>query len=342
MNPIQTDTALSFAHLTALTAEYGVYEHARGRTPAVEHGHCTDDVARALTVVVREPEPTPELVQHAESYLDFLERAITPTGEVHNRRSATGEWTDTPGTGDWWGRAVAGLGAAVRHGVGTELGERALVAFRRAAIVRSEDVRACSFAVVGAADVWRTLPEESGARELMLDCLGEIPRRPTGGWGWPEPRLRYANAALCSALIVGGDAQQREPTIKAGLAMLTTLLRIETGPTGQLSVTGTEGRGPTDPSPQWDQQPIEPSAIADACLHALNVTRDPRWARQVLRAWEWFTGANDVGVAMIDPESGAGYDGLHLGGHSDNCGAESTLAAISTHQNARSAGRWLR
>ena len=45
---------------------------------------------------------------------------------------------------------------------------------------------------------------------------------------------------------------------------------------------------------------------------------------------------------MVDADSGAGHDGLHPEGRSDNCGAESTIAAISTHQNARAAARWLR
>ena len=40
-------------------------------------------------------------------------------------------------------------------------------------------------------------------------------------------------------------------------------------------------------------------------------------------------------VELYDPETGAGYDGLHPGGRNENCGAESTLAALSTLQRAR-------
>jgi hypothetical protein len=35
---------------------------------------------------------------------------------------------------------------------------------------------------------------------------------------------------------------------------------------------------------------------------------------------------------MWDPNTGAGFDGLHETGRNDNRGAESTLAAISTRQ----------
>ena len=44
---------------------------------------------------------------------------------------------------------------------------------------------------------------------------------------------------------------------------------------------------------------------------------------------EWFHGRNDVGVALYDPDTGAGYDGLEPDGVNRNCGAESTLAALA-------------
>ena len=47
-------------------------------------------------------------------------------------------------------------------------------------------------------------------------------------------------------------------------------------------------------------------------------------------------GDNDIGVAMWDPATGGGYDGLTLHGPNRNQGAESTLALLSTLQQARS------
>lgn len=332
---------MSFAHLAAMTGEHGLYEHAAGREPRLEHGYCTDDVARALTVVVREPERTDELERLTGVYLMFLERAVSPGGDVHNRMSAAGQWTDQPSTGDWWGRAIAGLGSVVRHTPDSGIRARALRAFHRAARRSATDVRACAFAAIGAADVRKAAPDSAAARSLLVDCLARIPRRALSEWDWPEPRLRYANAALCRALIVGGDALGQDSTVADGIAMLTALLRIETSPAGQLSVTGTHGRAPGEPGPLWDQQPIEPAVIADACADALIITGDARWAHETLRAWAWFVGENDAGTVMADPATGAGYDGLQPGGRNENCGAESTLAAISTHQNARTAMRWL-
>jgi hypothetical protein len=41
---------------------------------------------------------------------------------------------------------------------------------------------------------------------------------------------------------------------------------------------------------------------------------------------------------MIDENTGAGFDGLQRDGRNENRGAESTLAALSTHQQARRLG----
>lgn len=344
MSALQTAVIapMPLTHLAALTTRHGIHEHADRRAPRTEHGYCTDDVARALTAVVREPERSAETDRLAGIYLAFLEKAVTRSGSVHNRMTADGVWSDEPSTGDWWGRAVAGLGATVRYAGDIGLRSRALRTFLRAAARSSADVRASAFAAVGAADVLRALPGTTAARMLLRDCLTRIPRPAAGASpGWPEPSLRYANAALCDALIAGGDALDDEATREDGLRMLDALLDIETAVAGHLSVTGSAGRVQGERGPLWDQQPIEPAALSDACARALAVTGDRRWARQVLRAWAWFEGDNDSGMTMLDAVGGAGYDGLQPDGRNENCGAESTIAAIRANQNARIARRWL-
>ncbi|WP_241797180.1 glycosyltransferase [Microbacterium sp. C5A9] len=267
---------LSVEHLAALTTSNGVHEHALLREPRLEHGYCTDDAARALTAVVREPVHSPGLALLASAYLDLLESAVSASGAVRNRRTEAGEWTDEPSTGDWWGRAIGGLGATARYSPDPGHRSRALRAFLRAAARSSADVRASAFAAVGAADVLVALPDATAARMLLIDCLARIPRVADGGSGWPETTLRYANGALCEALIAGGDALGRHETRDEGLRMLAGLIAVETSPHGHLSVTGSSGRSAGEAGPLWDQQPIEPAAIADACARALDVTGDRR------------------------------------------------------------------
>ena len=88
---------------------------------------------------------------------------------------------------------------------------------------------------------------------------------------------------------------------------------------------------------QFDQQPIEIAAIADACARAFALTGDPQWHHGVRMAASWFLGDNDSGIVMVD-EAGGGYDGLEPRGRNENRGAESTLAALATFQRARELG----
>ena len=74
--------------------------------------------------------------------------------------------------------------------------------------------------------------------------------------------------------------------------------------------------------------------MADACARAEAVTGDAGWRRGIELAAGWFLGANDAGAVMWDPDTGGGYDGLHIDGPNLNEGTESTLALISTLQQA--------
>ncbi|MBO9577572.1 MAG: glycosyltransferase [Microbacteriaceae bacterium] len=335
---IDAGWALPYRHLARLTTLRGVYEHARHDAPRAEHGYCTDDIARALVVAIREPAPAPELEQLAQTCLGYLDFAVVPGGRVRNRMSRTGRWTDAAAIGDWWGRAIAALGFTAVNARRAEDRQRARLAFLRAAERRSPDVRASAFAALGAAELVRAHPELSAARQLLDASLAVIPLAPGARWDWPEPRLRYANATLCEALIAGGNALDRPELVDRGLELLAFLLRTETATDGRLSVTGSAGWAPGERGPLWDQQPIEVAAIADACVRAFEVTGAPVWRDGVRLAWNWFLGANDSNTPMVDLRTGAGYDGLEPGGRNSNRGAESTLAALSTHQRLRELG----
>lgn len=327
----------SYSHLAVLMDEHGVYEHALFDVPRRIDGYCVDDVARALIVLVREPDRAPELDVLAETCLAFLEDAVDVDGRVHNRMASGGGWTDDPALGDWWGRALWALGVTAAHAPTEDARSRALDAFRRAASARSPHGRAMAFATLGAADVLGVRPDDPGAHALLVDGMSTIAIPRDDRWPWPEPRLRYANAVLPEALLAAGAALDGARIVSRGLGMLRFLVDVETAG-GHLSVTGTGGRGPTQTAAQFDQQPIEVAAIADACARAFDITADPSWRDAVALAWAWFAGDNDASTPMFDPESGAGFDGLEPDGRNENRGAESTLAALSTYQHARRLG----
>jgi hypothetical protein len=328
-----------FDHLERLTDDRGLFEHARHAVPRREHGYCVDDVARGLVVVCREPHPGPAARRLARSYLAFVLDALDPTGACHNRMTVDGQWADEAAAGDWWGRALWGLGVAATSAQSAGMRARALGGFRIAAQCRSRHLRSMAFAALGAAELLSRRPDEMAARELLTDTLAVMgrPKVDDPAWPWPEERLGYANASVAEALIVAGDALPDESALNRGLGLLEFLLRTETRD-GHLSVTPAGGRGRDDAGPGYDQQPIEVSALADACASAFRITGQASWRTGVSLAWEWFGGNNDSATPMFDPRTGGGYDGLEPGGRNLNQGAESTLAMLSTAQQARRLG----
>ena len=327
--------AACFAHLLRMSDDTGLLEHARGAVPRRSSGYCVDDVARGLVVVSREEHPAPEVAKLAERYLAFVAHALAPDGTFHNRLSYERRWEDEAGTGDWWGRALWGLGTAATAHRDAWVRRDALDCFDVAVQCRSASPRAMAFATLGAAEVLRVHPSHANARSLVVDAAGTVglpAARET--WPWPEPRLAYANAVLPEALIAAGVAIADDALLATGLDLLGWLLDTETRE-DRLSLTPAGGWAPGEARPGFDQQPIEAAALADACARAFSITRDSRWSAGLDRAMGWFFGNNDVGVPMYDPETGGGYDGLTATGRNTNQGAESTLALISTFQQSR-------
>jgi hypothetical protein len=327
--------SLNFDHLYRMSDDTGLLEHARGAVARRAHGYCLDDVARGLVVLGREPDPSPAMCELTDRFLGFTAHAQATTGEFHNRLGYDRRWEDAPATGDWWGRALWGLGTVAARAHQPWRREAALSCFDVGATQRSSSPRAMAFAVLGAVEILDHYPDHQGAQGLVKSAIA-MAGRPTRdpAWPWPQPRLAYANAVLAEVLIVGGHYGHDDGLVEEGLHLLSWLLEIQNRD-GHLSLTPAGGWHPREPRPGFDQQPIEAAALADACARARLVTDDERWSTGVRQAVAWFAGDNDVGVPMSDATTGGGFDGLGRIEASVNQGAESTLALLSTLQHGR-------
>ncbi|MEU8240468.1 glycosyltransferase [Actinoplanes missouriensis] len=357
-------------HLFRLSDDTGLLEHARNAIPRREHGYCVDDVSRGLLVAAREPRPTPELTRLAERYLTFLTHAQSLTdqsltdpsltdpsltdrgsfGGFRNRMSYDRRWQDEPSLGDWWGRALWGLGTAAARARSPWLRREAANAFRKGVRCRSPWSRAMAFAGLGAAEVLRADPHDREAAQLLGDAATVIGLPGSDpDWVWPERELTYANPALAEVVIAAGDLLGDEGLLTDGLRMLAWLCRVQEH-RGHLSPVPVRGWSAGEPrhrltahsldegtvaSGALDQQPVEVAATADACATAAAVTGDERWDAPLFQAIAWFLGDNDTGTVMWDSETCGCYDGLTVDGPNLNQGAESTLALVSTLQHAR-------
>ena len=327
-------TLPSFGHVLSMSDSIGIFEHADHTEPRREHGYCTDDVARLLIVVVREPDRSQAVRELGRTAFRFMAASQSTTGRTRNRRAANGRWQDRYGIEDCWGRSVWAFGSAAHRAPEGWMSASSMSYFNHGVKQRSPHRRAMTFAALGAAEVLEHDDRHQRARDLLADAIAVIgPLGTEPGWPWPEPRLSYANAALPEALIAAGHHLDRPEVVEDGLTLLRWLVDRETAD-GHLSPTPTGGAGRHDGPRRFDQQPIEVAAMADACARAHVVTGDDDWRRGVDLAIEWFAGNNDVGAVMWDTDTNGGYDGLTPDGPNLNQGAESTLALISTLQHA--------
>jgi len=328
-------------HLDRLSDSTGVFQHAIFTVPWLEHGYCTDDNARALilTVLLEEQDEPPAAnaaIQSAAAA--FLQNAfVHSTGRFRNFLSFQRAWLEDEGSEDSHGRAVWALGSVVGHSRQEGLRGWAAELFGRslAAVASFTSPRAWAFALLGLNDYFRSLHGDLFAarirRELSAKLFALFEKNAAPGWPWPEDIVAYDNPRLCQALILAGRWIGEDAMRDAGIASLHWLMENQTGIGGCFRPVGSGGfwrRGHA--SAMFDQQPLEAAAAVEACIEAFHATGDAFWKSEAARAFAWFTGSNDLGLPIADPETGGCHDGLHDNRVNRNQGAESTLAWLTT------------
>ena len=204
--------------------------------------------------------------------------------------------------------------------------------------------RAWAFTLIGIDEYLRRFDGDRRAyriREVLTtNLLQRYKDAATEEWQWFEDVVSYANAKLSHALILSGRSLNDPAMLETGLKTLNWLIKVQTSDTGSFRPVGSNGffeKG--HERALFDQQPIEAQATVSACIEAYSATGNMFWVTEARRAFEWFLGRNDLGMALYDPGTGGCRDGLHVDRISQNQGAESTLAfllALSEMQGLQS------
>src|SRR5581483_1166572 len=322
-------------HLRRLTDATGILQHAVFDVPNYDEGYTTDDNARALVAgaLLEELGEDPSAVRDLSArYLAFLWHAFNrSSGRFRNFLSYDRCWMEEVGSEDSHGRALWGLGALL--GRTEDAGFKGLASrlfgLALPAVLEFTSPRAWAFALIGLDGYLGEFSGDRAARhaqttlvEKLLDCYR---RTAAPGWLWFEDILAYSNASLPRALLAAGRQMGRQDAAEIGLKTLGWLAELQTAEQGHFVPIGSNGfysRG--GDKARFDQQPIEAAALVSACLEAARLVPDGRWRREATRAFEWFLGRNDLGIALYDPFSGGCRDGLHADRANENQGAEST------------------
>jgi hypothetical protein len=324
-----------FAAIERLADATGIMQHSRYSIPDPDHGYCVDDNARALILMHRRLD-LPDAIHDrwAKVFANFVERAWNPSrGGFRNFMNHEGVWLEETGSEDSQGRSLWSLGITAAEARSSEMRRWALDLFEEAAepLRALGWPRAMAFCLLGAAGILGKEPGHAGARAMIEDFAprlsGLVSAHARPGWTWFEPGLAYDNARLSEALLRAGLATGNADFIDVGLKTLRWITAMQTTPEGHFRPVGHKGFGRAyAPPARYDQQPLEAQATIEACEAAFAASRAPLWLDEAERAFGWFLGLNDGGVALGDPGSGECYDGLTPTGANLNRGAESVLA----------------
>jgi len=356
--------AIDLRHLLVLTDDTAIFQHANRSTPNLHHGYCTDDTARALIAVTKflalpaDDRPNRQeggadendLLVVLQRYLAFLSYAYNEQAcRFRNFMQFDRSWLETVGSQDSHARAIWALGKTVRLAPNEDIRELADHIMLRAigALDGFDSLRPWAYGLLGLQEYLHVYGDRQPAvqlRQVLAERLFKIRQQQAeDDWPWWEEELSWGNAKLPHALIVAGAALGRDDMLDAGLESLQWVLDLQTADDGHLSIIGNHGwyrRGGR--KARFDQQPIEAKAFAQACLAAATITRQECWTERAQVCFEWFTGRNDIGQSLHNPQTGGCHDGLGEGGVNSNQGAESTLAYLLTvlamHHYAQAAG----
>jgi len=299
----------------------------------------TDDNDRALVLELMLQKlglGSPQLGAHAATYAAFLNHAFNRTrGRFRNFMSFDRRWLEEVGSEDCQGHALWALGLCVAQAGQGSFQMLAAELFEQALPVAAEftSPRAWAFTLIGIDQYLCRLSGDRRANQIREMLTARLVQRfsdaATENWEWFEDSVSYTNAKLPHALILSGRCMSNTSILELGLKSLRWLIRIQTSEAGSFRPIGSNGFYPRGKMRAlFDQQPIEAQATVSACIEAYQATNDMFWVIESRRAFEWFLGRNDLGLALYDPGTGGCRDGLHMDRLSQNQGAESTLAFL--------------
>ncbi|MEJ2009152.1 MAG: glycosyltransferase family 4 protein [Acidobacteriota bacterium] len=330
---------LKLDHLFRMSDSTGIFQHASFTVPNFAEGYCTDDNARALVLALmlqKLGRGSPRLGAQAATYAAFLNHAFDrPRGRFRNFMSFDRHWLEEVGSEDCQGHALWALGLCVAQAGQGSFQMLAVELFEQALPVAADFIspRAWAFTLIGIDEYLSRLSGDRRANQIRETLTARLVQRfadaASEDWQWFEDSVSYANAKLPHALILSGRCMNNTEVLELGLKTLRWLIKIQTSETGAFRPIGSNGFYPRGKvRALFDQQPIEAQATVSACIEAYHATTDMYWVAEARRAFEWFLGRNDLGLALYDPGTGGCRDGLHMDRLSQNQGAESTLAFL--------------
>ncbi|OAB48053.1 glycosyltransferase [Paenibacillus antarcticus] len=350
-------------YMRRITDDTGIFQHTKFGVPDRSKGYTTDDNARALIAAVllysnNKDSVTLELIH---TYISFIHHAQNTDGNFRNFMDYNRSFIEESGSEDCQGRTLWALGFALSHS--TSLPDNLLNTCRyliNQALPHIDALgspRAGAYAIIGLSYLIETpnaltysfpylhtsnTSEEKAflPRAFIIDLIenmatrlhNQYTRNKGNDWNWFEDSLTYGNSmlpwALLKAFRISGNVNLKK-TAKESLDFLSSKTFSNEG---YYKPIGSHGwllrNGVAAP---YDEQPIEACEMLLACKEAAIVLQDPAYQKQATLCYEWYTGNNSIQTSLIDPQTGACYDGIHSIGLNLNQGSESIISLSIAH-----------
>jgi hypothetical protein len=361
--PVQTILQFKPHYLRRLTDDTGIFQHTKFGVPDRSKGYTTDDNARALiaAVLLYSSHKDPRTLDLIHTYVSFIHHAQNTDGNFRNFMDYNRSFTEDSGSEDCQGRTLWALGFALTYS--SLLPDNLLNTCRyliNQALPHIENLgspRAGAYAIIGLSYLIETpnaltysfpylhtpnTAEEKAflPRAFIINLIEKVAvrlhnqyvRNKGNGWNWFEDSLTYGNSMLPWALLRAShisDNIRFKETAKESLDFLISKTFAKEGYYKPIGSHGWQLRD--EKAALYDEQPIEACEMLLACKEAAIVLQDPTYLKKAALCYEWYVGHNSLQTSLIDPQTGACYDGIHATGLNLNQGSESIISFSVAH-----------
>jgi glycosyltransferase involved in cell wall biosynthesis len=324
----------SLIHLRRLTDDTGIFQHACFTIPERKNGYCTDDNARAVIAMTKyySQYADAQALRLLDIYLAFIMHSQDEKGYVRNLMKFDRSWAADEAINDAHGRVLWAYGTVLANPPSSAYIPVIKDRFDNSAQhINGQMPHGLAYSILGMADYLKQFPGASEIKRRMEFAADKLlalyEQNSTDDWQWFENRLVYDNAVFPCALYAAGQVLGDKYVEVADKTCRFLLSQTYNG--SHFSFVGCQGWFPKGGrKAKFDQQPIEIASTVMMLKAAYDASGDGSFLKLQKKAFDWFLGENDLGLAVYDFKTKGCRDGLMECGVNENEGAESLLSFL--------------
>lgn len=329
----------SLSHISRLTDDTGIIQHAKFGIPNLKEGYCLDDNARALLMVLMAYSQMKDMqaLELSPIYLSYIHYLQNTDGTFRNFLSFSRNFLDEVGSEDSFGRTIWALGYLLGNAPNDAYYQTGRLVFFNAApnFEKLKSIRGIANTMIGISYYLKTNPSDDSMterlRNMAFTLVKHYEENKSVDWKWFESLLAYDNGILPLALLHSAEILNDDRITKTALESMD-FLTSHTLKDNYLSIIGNEKWYKKEGERSvFAQQPIDAMATVLMYHQAFHLTRDKDYLSKLYTSFLWFLGENDLRMSLYDFETKGCCDGFENYGVNRNQGAESSLAYLISH-----------